>query len=755
MGQRRLFGRLHALRLIAVAVFVALIGRLWYIQTVRGAELRGQAEDNRFAVREIPADRGVIYDASGRQVVVNSARFTVGIVPGALARLELAERERVLRRVAEVVGRPLRARKASPRLGATGPRDDLGAEEDEVVRAMFGARRSIESFLPRDGDGQAIYAGWHIVTIDRNVPRARAFELMEESAELPGVIVDQAPVREYPAGPTLAHALGFTGSIVEDALDDYLARGYRIYDSVGRSGLEATYEDVLKGSKGERIVQVDVHGREMDEVAIARPPSPGANLHLTLDLALQEAAEGALAAGLRRVGARSGAIVALDPRDGAVRAMVTLPNYDNNMFSTGASPDAFVALLGDPDRPLINRAIASQPPGSVFKLITASAALQEGVIDRATQIVDPGVIVLPNQYDPSIEYSFPCWLRSGHGAVNVVQALAHSCDVFFYEVAGGYYERGADQAGLGSERLADYAERFGLGRPSEIELLGESEGHVPTAGWLQEYNGEYWGTGNTYHMGIGQGHVLATPLQMANMTAAVANGGTLYRPHLVARIDAGAAPMPNHELGGVLDRLPVDPGHLEAVREGMLGAVRYGTSRPDWTGLPSQVTVAGKTGTAEICDWVSEGNAGYCRRDPEGHLLTHAWFIAFAPYEAPEIALAVFVSGAGLDRIIEGSQVAAPIAADVLRTYFDLPPRPGAAPAEDEEDVESVEGEAVVEGDGEGQGAGEGESNSEGAGESDGEAESEGDVGGAAGGGGQGQGQGRGDGDGEGEGEAP
>ena len=675
MGDGRLFGRLRMLRIVAIAVFVALVGRLWYIQTVRGAELRSQAEDNRFAAREIPADRGVIYDSAGRQVVINSARFTVGIVPGALARLEADERERVLRRVAEVVGRPLRARSASPRVGRSGPRDDLGVEQDEAVQAMFGARRSIESFLPRDRDGDAVFAGWHVVIVDRNVPRAQAFELMEESAELSGVIVDQAPVREYPAGPTLAHILGFTGSITEESLKDYLARGYRIYDVVGRSGIEATYEDVLRGAKGERVVQVDVRGREMNEVEVSRASAPGANLVLTLDLDIQEAAERALADGLRSTGASAGAVVAVDPRDGAIRSMVTLPNYDNNMFSTGASPDAFVALLSDPNRPLINRAISGQPPGSVYKMVTAAAALQEGKIDRSTQIMDPGVIVLPNQYDAAVEYSFPCWNRSGHGMVNVVQALAHSCDVFFYEVAGGYYEKGASQDGLGSELLAKYSNSFGLGLTTEVELLGEAEGHIPTASWLREFNGEFWGTGRTYHMGIGQGYTLASPLQMANATAAVANGGTLFRPHLVERVSGANGQGTDREIGGVLGNLPIDDAHLDAVREGMLGAVRYGTSRPDWTGLPTEIAVAGKTGTAEFCDWVSEEPVGYCRTDREGHLLTHAWFVAFAPYEAPEIAVAVFVSGAGLDHIIEGSRVAAPIAADVIRAYFELPER--------------------------------------------------------------------------------
>lgn len=690
MGEVRLTGRLRALRLVSITIFVVLVGRLWYIQTVRGEELRTRAEDNRFAAREIPADRGVIYDSAGRQVVLNTARFTVGIVPGALARLEEDERERVLQRVAEVVARPLRARKASPRVGRTGPRDDLGAEQDEVLRAMFGARRSIESFLPRDRSGEPVFAGWHVVIVDRNVPRARAFELMEESADLPGVIVDQAPVREYPAGPTLSHLLGFTGSITEEALQDYLAQGYRIYDMVGRSGIEVTYEDVLRGVKGERIVQVDVRGRELKEVAISRESMPGANLELTLDLEFQEATENALAEGLRGVGARAGAVVALDPRSGAIRSIVTLPNYDNNMFSTGASPDAFVSLLSDPARPLINRAISGYLPGSVFKLVTASAALQEGVIDRTTQIMDPGMIVLKNQYNPAEEYAFVCWNRSGHGSLNVVQALAHSCDVFFYEVAGGYYEHGADQPGLGSERLARYAHEFGLGRPSGIELLGEAEGIVPTADWLSELHDQFWGTGHTYHMGIGQGYILASPLQMANATAAVANGGILYQPHLVQRISGSEAIVGSRALGGELGRLPVHADHLAAVREGMLGVVRYGTARPDWSGLPTEITVAGKTGTAEFCDW--DADLGDCRRDREGHLLTHAWFTAFAPYDAPEIAVAVFVSGEGLDHIIEGSQVAAPIAADVLRTYFDLPPRRGVEPPAESE-TEGCEGD--------------------------------------------------------------
>lgn len=690
-GERRV-SRLGMLQAAVLLVFGLLAARLWHIQVVRADELGARADANRNVAREIEPDRGVVYDASGQQLVFNVPRFTVSLVPGALGELPPDRREAVLRQVADALGRPLRTRSASLRVGRVGPRDAAEIDEDAALSAMFGARRSIESAL-QDEEGALRFTGWNAVPVDRNVPREAAFELMEALDQLPGVLISEPSVREYPAGPSMAHILGFTGSIPEAQIGGYLDEGYRIYDIVGRSGLEATYEPVLRGRKGEKIVRVDVEGRELDAGHVEREPVAGRNLHLTIDLAFQEAAEAALAKGLAGVGAKAGAVAAIDPRNGAVRALVTLPNYDNNLFSTGASPDEFVALLTDPNRPLVNRAVSGQPPGSTFKMITASAALQEGIVTRATRILDPGVITLPNEYNPEIVYPFVCWQRSGHGSVAVVQAIAQSCDVYFYEVSGGYYENGASQDGLGSERLARYAESFGLGRRTEVELLGESGGHVPTPAWLMDYNGEYWGTGQTYYMGIGQGYTLATPLQMANVTAAVANGGTLHRPHLVSSVAPGAdrdeafdeelddAAAALAQPGGVLGRVPVAPEHLAAVREGMRLAVTGGTANPSWTRLPTEVDVAGKTGTAEFCDWAPE--EGGCRTDREGHWLTHAWFVAFAPYENPEIAVAVFIDGSGLDDVIQGSEVAAPVAADILRHYFDLP-----LPAEPAEDCE-------------------------------------------------------------------
>lgn len=663
--------RIGLLRIVLVATIALLGFRLWHIQMVRGSELQVQARDNSIVPRAVDADRGVIYDSAGRQVVFNRPRFSVGIVTAALPR-DAVERNRVLNKVARGLDLPrhsVPARAPSP----LHPADASGEGADAAVPATAAESASLDSLLPKNETGDLIRT-WDVAIVARNVARETWFRLQESSVDLPGVVFSDSPVREYAAGPTLAHLLGFTGSIPAEELVEYRAQGYAIFDAVGRDGLERTYEAHLRGDKGRKFVEVDAAGREVRLVEAPEAARPGHSLRLTIDLAFQQAAEEALRRGLARVGARSGAVVAIDPRDGAVRALVSLPNYDNNMFSTGAKAEDFAALLGNPDRPLINRAVAGQyPPGSTFKLVTAAASLQEGIIHNGTRIFDPGTIYLTNQYDPSVRYPFVCWNRSGHGSVNVVSALAHSCDVFFYEVSGGYYENGASQDGLGSERLARYSRQFGLGAPTGVELLGEAAGRVPTPGWLDETLGEYWGTGQTYIMGIGQGFMLTTPLQLTNVTAAVANGGTLYRPHLVAEV-VDALDKTIERPGGVIHSVPVDPAHLATIREGMLGAVQWGTARSAWTHLPGQIKIAGKTGTAEFCDYVPDLND--CRRDKDGHLLTHAWFTSFAPFDAPEIALTVFVDGAGLDRIIEGSQVAAPVAAEVLRAFFGLPTEP-------------------------------------------------------------------------------
>ena len=666
--QQLLGTRLRWLRLMPMVILAVLGLRLWQLQIVRGAELRQKAAQNRFALRELEADRGVIYDRAGRRVVLNRPQFALRMVPAALPK-DSAARDQVLWRVAQVLS---------------------SADHRDPTQASILARKEAIWRLLLDESG-AFVPTWSALTVARNVPREAAFTLMEDEVELPGVLIGESSVREYPAGPSLAHLLGFTGSIPRESLDPYLARGYQRQDAVGRTGIEYAFESDLRGTKGEKVVMVDAMGQEVQQLEQRRQPVPGHSLHLTLDLEFQQAAEAALSRGLNKVGARSGAVVAIDPRDGAVRALVSLPTFDNNLFSTGASPEQYGALIEDPDRPLLNRALSGQyAPGSTFKVITAAAGLQEGVIDERRRIVCPGLISIVNQYDPGTSYPYVCWIlgQGAHGAQDVRGAIANSCDVFFYEVSGGQATGRPEVNGLGSERLADYARAFGLGAPTGIDLLGEAEGLVPSASWLKNTSGAIWTTGQTYIMGIGQSYARVTPLQMANVAAALANGGTLWRPRVVEQVtDADGNAIPGQPVGAraeAIRRLPVDPRHIAVVREGMRGTVTYGTARSSWTGIPEQARAAGKTGTAEFCEGYRASDNGSpddltddvwdCRRTKEGdYLLTHAWFIAFAPYENPEIALAVLVDGSGLSKVIQGSEVAAPIAAEILRAWFHLP----------------------------------------------------------------------------------
>lgn len=726
--QQLLSSRMRWLRWLPLVILAVLAMRLWQLQVVRGSELRLKAAQNRFAIRELEADRGIIYDRAGRRVVLNRPQFALRIVPAALP-TDPAARDQVLRRVAEVLtsaehrdttgSLPAASVPAPPSAGvgaaAPSPAPGGGASPATAIAALgdpIAERQDAIWRLLLDENGTFV-STWSALTVARNVPREAAFTLMEDEVELPGVLIGESSVREYPAGPSLAHLLGFTGSIPRESLGDYLAKNYQRQDAVGRTGVEFAFESDLRGTKGEKVVMVDAMGQEVQQLEQRRRPVPGHSLHLTLDLEFQQMAEAALSRGLHAVGARSGAVVALDPRDGAVRALVSLPTFDNNLFSTGASPEQYEALVTDPDRPLLDRALSGQyPPGSTFKVITASAGLQEGVIDERRRIVCPGLISIVNQYDPGTSYPYVCWIlgQGAHGAQDVRGAIANSCDVFFYEVAGGQATGRPEVRGLGSETLARYARAFGLGAPTGIDLLGEAEGLVPSAGWLKDTWDEIWTTGQTYIMGIGQSYTRATPLQMANVAAAMANGGTLWRPRVVDKVtDADGNAIPGQPEGARIEairRIPVAPRYLQAVREGMRGAVTYGTAQSGWTHLPEQAHVAGKTGTAEFCEGyrVSDGGTPEdmgddvwdCRRTKDGHLLTHAWFIAFAPFENPEIAVAVLVDGSGLSKVIQGSEVAAPIAADVLRAWFHLPaaePLSGSARGTATSTVESAAGE--------------------------------------------------------------
>jgi penicillin-binding protein 2 len=449
--------------------------------------------------------------------------------------------------------------------------------------------------------------------------------------------------------------LGYLGAISSAALTEYEKRGYQQNDLVGVTGLEAAYEDQLRGRSGTDLAIVDANGNIISSRQ-QEAPIPGNNVILSLDVELQKQVEAALVKGMAKKNVKQGVAIVMNPNNGEILSLVSLPAYDNNLFARGIKVTDFNALNQDKDRPLINHAISGMyPPGSVYKLFSAAGGLQEGVIDQNTQLFDPGIIYLPNKFfpdDPRLAQPFYNWYRPGFGFQNIYDAIANSNDIFFYKLAGGFTDF---QTPLGQAMLAEYARLFGYGEPSGIDLPGEAPGLVPDPKWKQQTLNEQWTTGDTYNMAIGQGFVLSTPLQVLNMTATIANGGTLYRPHLGHAIVNATGTVTNTIEPQVIRKLPIDAKNIAIIQQGMREAVTRGTA---WKVNFPDLAVAGKTGTAE-----------YFGPKVRGNLPTHAWFTAYAPYDKPEVAVVVFVYGGG-----EGSEVAAPIAGEILRAYFNLPP---------------------------------------------------------------------------------
>lgn len=663
--------RLAWFRVLVVVAFASIASRLWQLQVVSSQEYRRSADENRFRLVPVDAPRGIIFDRSGRLLVRNAPSFTVSVVPAGLPE-EPEQRRAVLGRVSELLGMPFdqseRQEDVASAAGKATEADPLGELTGPTIEQILKERREQEE---REGWGSSPYVP---VRIAANVDRQAAFILQEEHLELPGIVVAAEPLRHYIEGPLTSHVLGYVGPIPSEHLHYYMddeGQGYRPDDLVGLTGIELTQEDLLRGRKGQKHIEVDAFQREVAVIAL-EPPVQGCKLTLTIDLELQRIVENALREGMREANSPVGVAVAMDPRTGEILAMVSLPTYDNNLFSGGISYEDYSRLSSDRHRPLVNHAISGQyPPGSTFKIVTASAALAERVIGSATQRTCRGTLLLPSKLYPddwSKAQEFYCWREQGHGSLNVVGAIGQSCDIFFYQVAGGY----SGFSGLGIKRLAEWARTFGFGEPTGVDLSGEAAGLVPSDRWKRQNYGENWVTGDTYNAAIGQGYILATPLQLLNATAAVANGGTLYRPQLVHSVIDAQGNTVRTLVPEPLRELSMGEGDLALVRRGMLEAVTQGTA---WLMRLPGIAVAGKTGTAEYPGLDEEGNL---MLDEEGHLPTHAWFTAFAPYDDPEIALVVFLEGGG-----EGSQTAVPVAAKILRHYFGLP-EPTPTPETDE-----------------------------------------------------------------------
>jgi len=627
--------RVIILTAIILGIFVIFGQRVWYLQFVQGAYYSVQADRRRLRTEIIPTSRGIIYDRAGAPLVRNVPSFKITITPAYLPDDEAAA-DGVLIRLAVLLDMPY-----------TTSGDQVGLRE---IMA------------------EAWRVPYHPTEIERGVTREKALLVAQESMLLPGVSVEVDSMREYPYGPLISQLLGYLLPIPGEYEEEYREQGYDpATDRIGRAGVEATYEDALRGKKGESLVEEDVMGRVIRVVSQQAAPVPGNNVHLTLDLELQKFVEETLRQGMTRpnVNAPRGVAVVMNPQTGEILALVSLPTYDNNLFTQGISVRDWQVLSENVHRPMLNHAISDRlQPGSVFKVVIAAGALQEKVLDgQRTRLNGTGTIIVPNKYypnDPGQAQKFYCWNRAGHGWLDVVGGIANSCNIFFYKAGGGFEESGFEGLGMDEESgIPHYAHLFGFGEPTGVELTGEIGGTVPTRNWKRLTYGESWSTGDTYNLSIGEGYLEVTPLQMLNAVNTIANGGTLYRPSIVHHVTDSDGNIVQHFEPEIIRTLPISPENWSLIQQGMEGAVAYGTAP---NAQIEGVRVAGKTGTAQYCDDIAR-ETGICRvgyAQPE-----HAWFAAFAPVENPEVSVIVFLYNGG-----EGSENAVPVAHDILDYYF-------------------------------------------------------------------------------------
>ena len=593
--------------LIGLALaFSALLARLYFLQVVSGSSFVAQAQSNRLRPVTVPAPRGLITDRNGIVLATSRSQHSVAVVPGLLpsARKQPAERARLLSTLAFLL------------------QIDPKSIEPKIARALKLQARPYDT-----------------VPIAEDVDLATVTLIEENQPRLSGAVLVTDDLRRfYPDGAMAAHVLGYSGVVNERDLQRARAKGeeLRFDERVGKSGIEREYDALLRGKHGEQIFEVDAQNHPLHERAPVAA-QPGATLQLTLDLKLQRAAEKALGAARN-----NGAVAAIDPRNGEVLALASRPNFDPNIFelSRAKFSKAYQSLVATPGHPLLNRAVVSRfPPGSTFKMISASAGLQKGVVTPSTDVTCNGSFYYGRR--------FGCWATHGPG-INLDKALAHSCDVYFYQLGIAL----GDTQSTGPTYLAHIARQFGLGSKTGIDLPVDEKGLVPDPAWRARVNAKnpelaHWYPGNTLNMSIGQGDVLATPLQMALATGALANGGTLWQPHLLRKSQsAGDAP---HMMAPTGHKIGVDARNLALVRHGLREVVTNGTGKA--CNLP-QVAVAGKTGSAEDAN----------------NALPHSWWICFAPYDKPTIAIAVLVENSG-----HGSENALPIARDILNARFPAP----------------------------------------------------------------------------------
>ena len=588
-SKRRILG----LSIAVTAMFFLLLTRLWYLQILESETLLDQSESNRLRFVPVAAPRGAILDRNGKLLVSNTPSFSVAVIPQDVK--------------------------------------DKDALIDSLARYLNLNRVELQDKWQK-GKGRAKYFP---IIVASGISRDQLEFLEENRLRLAGIDIEMKPVREYANGMLAAHLLGYLGEITEPELDFEQFTDYNAGDYVGKSGIERSWEKDLHGADGGRRIEVDARGRFLKNIAEMNP-TVGNSLVLTIDAELQKQTELAF-------GDKAGAAVAMEVNSGEILAFASNPGFDPALFTGRMSPEQWKSYLEDKRHPLENKALKGQyPPGSTFKILTALAGLEEGLIDDNSTVVCNGSYTVGNN-------TFKCWNKKGHGRVNLKQALRESCDVYFYQLG----ER------LGVDKIAAYAKKFGLGTPMGIGLDNEKGGMIPTSAWKEKKYGKRWYRGETLPVSIGQGYVLTTPIQLASLIASVANDGTVYRPQLVKKIIDPDGRLVRAFTPQVLARTGIKSASFRAVKEGLFAVV----NEPHGTGVMArlyEVKVAGKTGTSQVIKLRdNKGNIPYQYRD-------HALFVAFAPYDKPEIAVSVIVEHGE-----HGGGSAATIAGRMLRTYFE------------------------------------------------------------------------------------
>ena len=582
--------------LIAVAAFVILFARLLYLQVVEGERLRYLSVNNRIRLQDINPSRGLIFDRNGTRLVDNRPAFDIYITL-----------------------------------------KDAKPVQQTLEKLSFYTGFSINELKERINryKGRGAYRP---VLIKQDIGRDTLAAIEVHKFDLPGITVDVKPRRHYLDRYSAAHLIGYLSEINSSELRSGKYPGARRGDFIGKFGVEKAYEHYLRGGLGGRQVEVDARGRVIRTLKTVEA-WPGYNLFLTLDQQVQEKAEMMLEG-------KAGAAVAIEPGSGRILAMASSPAFNQNAFVDGMSSEQWHKLNSNPDHPMVNKAImGAYPPASTFKIVTAIAGLEEGVIDENTVLHCPGHYKFGDRV-------FRCWKKSGHGKVNVVQALEQSCDVFFYQVG----------LKLGIDRLAWHARACGLGSRTGIKFDRENAGLVPTAAWKKRRFGIPWQQGETLSVAIGQGYNLVTPLQMAVLVSAVANGGTRYKPNILEKIETAAGETVFESVPEIVGRLSASRETIDLVREGLFNVVQgpRGTARRI---RMKTVNISGKTGTAQIVAMKSdeeEDGAEVLDRHKD-----HAWFVGYAPSESAQIAVAVIVEHGE-----HGSSTAAPIVKEMIETFL-------------------------------------------------------------------------------------